>query len=368
MAYIILNGKKSTMINGLVISTLPPITKPAKRTIIDEIDGRDGSIVQEVGYSAYIKEFEIGLVDNWDIDEIIEYFNSKGTVTFSNEPDKYYNYNITDQIDFEKLGIFRTATIKMLVQPFKYSLLEGVLPLDPQPNLIELTGASEIHKDGLNIYSFEDTGVVSIKGTFEGDYKKLTMSWEVSAEAIDKSMYKFFLQQKKNLYNTEGLVCLTKNEDDTSFFGNEKIALNSDKETLALNKKKNTYHCIKLECSLRRGQKVDLSFYPKLCNVEIANLKVRNNGNVEARPILSIHGKDQIKVYLNDIKIFEIDIGNEQKIVIDTIKMNAYKDGVLKNRLVKGDYDDLILKPGMNVIKIVGTVDLVKIEKYSRWL
>lgn len=368
MAYIILNGKKSTMINGLVISTLPPITKPAKRTIIDEIDGRDGSIVQEVGYSAYIKEFEIGLVDSWDIDEIIEYFNSKGTVTFSNEPDKYYNYSITDQIDFEKLGIFRTATIKMLVQPFKYSLLEGVLPLDPQPNLIKLTRNYIVHAHGLNGYFSKDTGMLNIEGTFDADNNNVVLSCPVLAKMIDKSMYKFFLQQKKNLYNTECLVYLAKKEDGTSFFGNKKIAFNSDEEISALNKKKNTYNYIILEGSFRRGQKVDLSFYPKLCNVEMANLKVRNNGNVEARPILSISGKDKIQVYLNDIKIFEINIGNEQKIVIDTIKMNAYKDGVLKNRLVQGDYDDLILKPGMNVIKTVGTVDLIEIEKYSRWL
>ena len=121
--YIILNGVNSNTITGLLISTLPPITKPKIRTQIEEIDGRDGDIVTKLGYSAYDKEIEIGLYGDYDVDKVIAYFNSSGTITFSNEPDKYYNYEILDQIDFNKLIRFKTAKVKMHVQPFKYSLL-----------------------------------------------------------------------------------------------------------------------------------------------------------------------------------------------------------------------------------------------------
>ena len=120
--YIILNGNISTNIKGLLISTLPPISKPKIRTQVEEIDGRDGDIVTTLGYSAYDKSFIIGLYDDYDINEIIEYFNSSGIVTFSNEEDKYYNYEIVEQIDFERLIRFKTATVKMHVQPFKYSV------------------------------------------------------------------------------------------------------------------------------------------------------------------------------------------------------------------------------------------------------
>lgn len=120
--YIILNGVNSNTITGLLISTLPPITKPKIRTQVEEINGRDGDIVTKLGYSAYEKEFEIGLYGEYDVDKVISYFNSSGTITFSNEPDKYYNYEILEQIDFEKLIRFKTASIKMHVQPFKYSL------------------------------------------------------------------------------------------------------------------------------------------------------------------------------------------------------------------------------------------------------
>ena len=123
--YIILNGISSETITGLLIQNLPPITKPKQRVNIEEIDGRDGDIVTYLGYGAYDKEFKIGLFGNYDVDEVIKYFNSSGTVTFSNEEDKYYNYQILDQIDFERLIRFKEATVKMHIQPFKYSNVES---------------------------------------------------------------------------------------------------------------------------------------------------------------------------------------------------------------------------------------------------
>lgn len=123
--YIILNGVNSNTLTGLLISKLPPITKPKQRTQTEEIDGRDGDIVTTLGYGAYDKTIDIGLYGDFDIEDIMTYFNSSGTVTFSNEEDKYYNYQIVDQIDFDRLIRFRTAKVKMHVQPFKYSSVEG---------------------------------------------------------------------------------------------------------------------------------------------------------------------------------------------------------------------------------------------------
>ena len=122
--YVIQNGKDSRYINGLLIQELPPITKPLMRTSIEQIDGRDGDVITRLGYSAYDKKMKIGLFGDYDIDDIIPFFNSSGTVTFSNEPEKYYIYDILDAIDYERLMRFRTAEITYHVQPFKYSNIE----------------------------------------------------------------------------------------------------------------------------------------------------------------------------------------------------------------------------------------------------
>ena len=124
--FIILNNQNSNEITGLLIQTLPPISQPKIRTNIEEIDGRDGDIITKLGYSAYNKEISIGLYGDYDVDQVIAYFtnNQSGKVTFSNEPDKYYNYEILEQIDFERLIRFKTANVEMHVQPFKYSNVE----------------------------------------------------------------------------------------------------------------------------------------------------------------------------------------------------------------------------------------------------
>lgn len=154
--YIILNGVNSNTITGLLISVLPPITKPKQRTTVEEIDGRDGDIVTTLGYSAYDKEIEIGLYGDFDIDDVITFFNGSGTVTFSNEPDKYYNYQILNQIDYEKLIRFKTAKIKMHVQPFKYSAVEGT-------RTFNITTQEEITIN--NSGNYVSKPVVTINGT-----------------------------------------------------------------------------------------------------------------------------------------------------------------------------------------------------------
>lgn len=122
--YIIINGKNSNNIEGLVVSTLPPIIKPAIRTNIEEIDGRDGDIVTKLGYSAYDKELDIGLSYKYNVDDVIDYFDSEGIIAFSNEPDKFYRFQALEQIDFEKLVRFKTAKVTFHCQPFKYSCAE----------------------------------------------------------------------------------------------------------------------------------------------------------------------------------------------------------------------------------------------------
>ena len=71
-----------------------------------------------------MEELEIGLFGSYNINEIINFFNQDGIVTFSNEPDKYYKFQILENIDFEELQRFKTAVVKFHCQPFKFSTVE----------------------------------------------------------------------------------------------------------------------------------------------------------------------------------------------------------------------------------------------------
>ena len=159
--YLILNGKNSINIKGLIIQKLPPISKPKIRTQIEEIDGRDGDIVTPLGYSAYDKKFSIGLYGDFDIDEIIAFFNTSGIVVFSNEPDKFYHYEIVSQIDFERLIRFRTAEVTMHIQPFKYSATDNdkVFNITNETS-IQIRNAGNIYsKPTITIYGSGNIGI-----------------------------------------------------------------------------------------------------------------------------------------------------------------------------------------------------------------
>lgn len=148
--YIIINGVSSKTINGLLIQSLPPISKPKIRTSVEEIDGRDGDIVTTLGFAAYDKAITIGLKGEYNVDDVIEFFNTSGQVTFSNELDKYYNFAIYDTIDFNKLIRFKTANVKLHVQPFKYSLEEPAIEWS-NTGSVTIANISVINKG--NIYS-----------------------------------------------------------------------------------------------------------------------------------------------------------------------------------------------------------------------
>lgn len=120
MNYIVWNNKDSRDINGLLISELPPVTKPQMRVKETVIDGVDGSIIEELGYESYDKSITVGLKIGADVDEVIEYFTGNGNIVFSNEPNKYYIARIVKSIDYTRLSRYRVAMVTFRVQPFKY--------------------------------------------------------------------------------------------------------------------------------------------------------------------------------------------------------------------------------------------------------
>lgn len=110
----------SDNIEGLIICAEPPITSSAVRIKETTIDGRDGTIVEKLGYKAYTKNVEIGLKRNADVNKIIEYFSGEGDLIFDCESDKVYKAAVYDQINLERLLRLRKGTVTFYCQPFKY--------------------------------------------------------------------------------------------------------------------------------------------------------------------------------------------------------------------------------------------------------
>ena len=130
MAKIIWKNIDSETIPGLIITNIPPITKPKMKTSITKIDGRDGDIIEELGYESYTKSIGIGLARNYDIDRVMKYFTGVGELIISDEPDKVYKAQIIEKIDYERLIRFKTAVVKFYTQPYKYLKDEKSIILD----------------------------------------------------------------------------------------------------------------------------------------------------------------------------------------------------------------------------------------------
>lgn len=176
-------GISSTTKKGLIITSLPPITKPQMRINEMMVDGRDGSVIEELGYQSYDKAVGIGLKGGYDIDEIISYFTGSGTLVLSNEPDKYYKATIVNQIDYNRLLRFRTAEVKFRVQPYKHKVGEAEVTVasggtvtnlgnvESKPHItIEGSGTIEVGVNGINIFKYTfPNGETQVKLDCDGE-------------------------------------------------------------------------------------------------------------------------------------------------------------------------------------------------------
>ena len=196
MAEITWKNKSSKEIEGLIITNTPPITKPKMKVDKIEIDGRDGDIIEKVGYESYTKNVGIGLARNYDIDEVIKYFTGDGELILSDEPDKVYIASIFDDVDYERLLQIRKATVKFHVQPYKYLKDESKVSLS-----ITTQTSVEVENKGLEvskpIFMLEGSGTIEIavnginifKYTFPNGENKVIVD-SLKEEAYLEGVYK----------------------------------------------------------------------------------------------------------------------------------------------------------------------------------
>lgn len=357
MNYIVLNGKNSTFVHGLMILELPPITKAKKRTQVTEIDGVDGDRVTTLGYAAYNKKIRIGLHGNYDVDDVLAYFNSSGIVTFSNEPDKYYRYEVIEQIDLEKLIRFKKATVTFHVQPFKYSNVEQLK--DKDFNYLSMLYHTE-EKQGLILESNEKT--FTIKGTATGETE-----FYIPIDPITLNPDNYTLSATADGTNPEqAKIRLIHNTpiNSNTFGGYQKTLQNGTVSIMQAVNDEKSYNYLWLKIAANATVDFTASIELTGTNKEVT---VMNVGNIESKPTLTIYGSGTIYVSLNDVSVFRIDLGNEEYIIIDTEAFEAYKGDYLKNRLVTGDYDAFSLRVGNNKISFYGNVTKFDIVNYSRW-
>lgn len=366
MSWLCLNGVMSTTIRGLLIQTLPPISKPMMRTSIEEIDGRDGDIVTKLGYAAYDKEITIGLHGEFDVDTVISFFDSEGEVIFSNEPDKFYRYQIIEQIDFEKLIRYKTATVTFHVQPFKFSAVDDSFVISS--NVLRLGN----YNNGNTLFN--------VKTTQDGAIQSVV----VNVMMYDKSHYmipistgllngnytlKLSVSSEYTIPTNANIRIIGSEPTDADSLGGQAFLLNNApiSQSVSVSNKRFNYIYLDFPDAVG-GTGFKLSFVVRIDKGIPAYYDVFNRGNVVAKPRLTVYGSGNIVLKINNNNILTIALASDEYIVIDSEEMNAYKGTTLKNRSVSGDYSDLKFPVGTCRLAWTGTVTDIMIEKGSRWL
>lgn len=353
--YIELNGEKSTSVKGLIIQSLPPISKPKMRTSIETIDGRDGDVVTKLGYSAYDKEVSIGLHGDFDIDDAIAFFDSEGEVVFGNEADKYYRYQILDQIDFGRLVRFRTAKVKMHVQPFKYDAVDRTFDIVNQFLHIEDSTASKF-----GITATSSDGSVRVVGNATSD-----VDIEVPIESM--SLSGSYTLTASASGSAAGCALRLIDGSPSMSFGGSYMELKSDGDSTMTATADSSAEYDALLLDIKAGTSVDFTLGVTMASNSFNQISLTNRGNVVSRPTVTVHGSGNVELSINAVTVLSFSIEGGY-ITIDAEKMNAYHGNALMNRRVTGDYSDLRLNVGENAISWRGDVTAIRVEDFSRWL
>lgn len=115
--------------------------------------------------------------------------------------------------------------------------------------------------------------------------------------------------------------------------------------------------------------KYDNEEFDVYADAEKQDITVVNDGNYTAKPIITIEGEGTIILSVNDTVICQYTFPEgESTVTLDCEKQDAYLNSIknLRNQTMVGEFP--ILKKGANVISWSGTVESIRIKRYSRWL
>lgn len=149
----------SSLDMGIIVNTLPPITKAARDISKISIPGRDGYLTQDFEtYSSTVKPVECTILDISMVDQVIAWLSGSGEVIFSNQADRKYQANIINQIPFNKIiRKWYKFIVNFDCQPFALMLDNPVITLT-SPGIIYGAGTYK-SKPVITVYG---TGTIEL--------------------------------------------------------------------------------------------------------------------------------------------------------------------------------------------------------------
>lgn len=99
-------------------------------------------------------------------------------------------------------------------------------------------------------------------------------------------------------------------------------------------------------------------------NISTSPGALYNPGTVDSEPIMKVYGSGNVTLTINGKDITVNDI--TEYVTIDSVIKDCYKDNILKNGDMAGDFPELM--PGENTLSWTGSVTKIEITPNWRWL
>lgn len=123
---------------GIIVNTLPPISKAEGSYEEIKVPGRNGTLyIDNKCYDSFTYEITCTLLSGSNIRSIAKWLNGSGKLIISTELDKFYNVIIKNQIDFGQIyRVCNEFVVIFDVEPIAHSVQEKELVLTKETQFI----------------------------------------------------------------------------------------------------------------------------------------------------------------------------------------------------------------------------------------
>lgn len=124
---------------GIIVEKIPTITKPKKRYVTHEIEGRNGVLIVDKGtYDTFIVSLSCHFKETNSIDEIKSFLNGFGKLSIDGV--REYEAILKNQIDFDEVSTsgFRKFPLQFLCNPIAHDITATDVTILSSPTTITI--------------------------------------------------------------------------------------------------------------------------------------------------------------------------------------------------------------------------------------
>lgn len=211
---------------GIIVENIPKISKGKKRIKTYEVEGRNGVLVVDNGtYDAFVCSLECHFdTDNFSINSIKEFLDGYGTLSFDGITE--YNAYIQNQIDFEKVAMFRKFVVQFLVNPISRDINATEFEVEENPSQLTINSTTNMYPI-INLVGDGDVNITINNRTFYLYDLDPTLTYTLDCDA-------------KVIRNSDGLNCSNQMRYDFPYLskGTNNISYNGTLSQFTISYKK----------------------------------------------------------------------------------------------------------------------------------